>query len=127
MPTFVRVASYEGALAAPDADVAVFSPAGELGRAALEGLGDELVGLACSARPFAVRVVIDLGAVGHLDYRGLRPLAARKRLLASCGGGLWFAAPTVYVGAILAAGPWQAWIPVAPSIEEAVRALTAAS
>ena len=57
MPTFVRVASYEGALAAPDADVAVFSPAGELGRAALEGLGDELVGLACSARPFAVRVV----------------------------------------------------------------------
>lgn len=34
----------------------------------------------------AVRVVMDFGAVGHLDYRGLRPLARAAEVLREAGG-----------------------------------------
>ncbi|MEN9799084.1 MAG: hypothetical protein RL653_2780 [Pseudomonadota bacterium] len=54
------------------------------------------------------QVVVDLGEVGHLDYRGLQPLVQRAPLLRAAGGDIKLCGASPYVAAILrVAGAWQ--------------------
>jgi anti-sigma B factor antagonist len=86
------------ALAALDA--AVLRCEGEMEEQALAHLGDELFRLAHRG---IRKVVLDLSGVDHVDYRGLKPLAARARLLRSAGGDLKLCGLSSYLSAILRA------------------------
>ncbi|HEY3447325.1 MAG TPA: STAS domain-containing protein [Myxococcales bacterium] len=81
-------------------DVAVLRCEGEMGQMELAHLGEELFRLAHRG---INRVVIDLAGVDHVDYRGLKPVASRARLLRTAGGGIKLAGPTPYVAAIFRA------------------------
>lgn len=99
--TFARVTGYDAAIAAAaDADVHVIAAEGELGEKELTELGDEAVRLACADKR---NVVLDLSRVFHVDYRAVRPLAARARFLRSAGGDLKLCGLSGYLQAILRA------------------------
>jgi anti-sigma B factor antagonist len=49
------------------------------------------------------RIVIDLGGVTHIDYRGLKPLAARADLYRRGGGDIKLCHVSAYLFAILRA------------------------
>lgn len=104
--TFARVSGYDAAIAAAaHADVHVLGADGEIGLDELTEIGDEIVRLACAGKR---NVVLDLSAVVHLDYRGVRPLVARARFLRSAGGDLKLCGLSHYLKAIFrAAGMWN--------------------
>jgi anti-sigma B factor antagonist len=79
------------------ADVAVIVSEGEMGECELSVLGEELFRLAHLGRR---RVILDLTRVVHVDYRGLRALAARARLLRAGGGDLKICGLSSYLRAI---------------------------
>jgi anti-anti-sigma factor len=79
------------------ADVAVIVAEGEMGDCELTVLGEELFRLAHLGRR---RVILDLTRVDHVDYRGLKSLAARARLLRAGGGDLKVCGLSNYVRAI---------------------------
>jgi len=81
-------------------DVAVIRCEGEMGEFELAHLGEELFRLGNRG---CRRVVLDLSGVDHLDYRGLKPLASRARLLRTAGGDLKLAGLSSYLAAILRA------------------------
>jgi anti-anti-sigma factor len=81
-------------------DVAMIRCEGEMGEIELAHVGEEIFRL-CN-RGYT-KVVLDLSGVDHVDYRGLRPLASRARLLSSSGGGLRLAGLSNYLGAIFRA------------------------
>lgn len=88
------------AAAATGHDVAVVRCEGEMGTMELAHLGEELFRLAHRG---CHKVVLDLAGVDHVDYRGLKPLAARARLLRAAGGDLKLVGLTPYVSAIFRA------------------------
>ncbi len=99
--TFARVPGYDAAIAAAaEADVHVIAAEGELGEAEVTALADEMVRLACASR---CNLVLDLSAVHHFDYRQVRSLAARARLLRSAGGDLKLCGLSGYLQAIFRA------------------------
>ncbi len=79
------------------ADVAVIVAEGEMAECELAVLGEELFRLAHLGRR---RVILDLTLVDHVDYRGLKSLAARARLLRAGGGDLKVCGLSNYVRAI---------------------------
>lgn len=81
-------------------DVAVLRCEGEMEEFALQHLSEELFRLANRG---VRKVVLDLSGVDHVDYRGLKPLAGRARLLRSSGGDLKLCGLTPYLAAILRA------------------------
>ncbi len=81
-------------------DVAVLRCEGEMEEFALQHLSEELFRLGNRA---VRKVVLDLSGVDHVDYRGLKPLAARARLLRASGGDLKLCGLTPYLAAILRA------------------------
>jgi len=81
-------------------EVAVLRCEGEMEEFALAHLGEELFRLAHKG---ICQVVLDLTAVDHVDYRGLKPLAARARLLREAGGDLKLCGLSAYLLAILRA------------------------
>lgn len=97
-------------------DVAVLRCEGEMGQLELAHLCEELFRLA--HRNYH-RVVVDLSGVDHVDYRGLKPVAARARLLKSAGGGLKLAGLTPYLAAIFRAAGVEEDFEMYRSAEEA--------
>ena len=89
-----------GAAAGVARDVATLRCEGEMGTLELSALCEELFRLSHRG---CRKVVIDLSLVDHVDYRGLRPLAARAKLLAAAGGGLKLAGLSPYLAAIFRA------------------------
>jgi len=89
-----------GIAAAATVDVAVFRCEGEMGQLELSQLGEDLFRLSHQGMN---RVVVDLSGVDHVDYRGLKGVAARARLLKSAGGGLKLAGLSPYLAAIFRA------------------------
>ena len=81
-------------------DVAVLRCEGEMEEVALQHLAEELFRLAHQG---VRKVVLDLTGVDHVDYRGLKPLSARARLLRSSGGDLKLCGLSSYLAAILRA------------------------
>ncbi len=79
------------------ADVALIVSEGEMGECELAALGEELFRLAHMGRR---RIVLDLSRVDHIDYRGLRALGARARLLRAGGGDLKICGASNYLAAI---------------------------
>jgi anti-anti-sigma factor len=49
------------------------------------------------------RIVLDLGGVSHIDYRGIKPLAARAELYRRGGGDIKLCCVSAYLYAILRA------------------------
>lgn len=80
---------------------AVIRLEGELGCTELKDVGAELFRQVARGR---IRIVLDLSAVPHLDYRGLRPLMMRAELLQRNGGDVKLSGVSAYVDAILRAG-----------------------
>jgi anti-anti-sigma factor len=97
-------------------DVATIRCEGEMAAFELSHLGDELFRLAHRG---CHKVVLDLAGVDHVDYRGLRPLAARARLLSGAGGGLKLAGLTPYLAAIFRAAGVEEEFAMYRSAEEA--------
>ncbi len=81
-------------------DVAVLRCEGEMGQMELSHLGEELFRLAHRG---VNRVVVDLAGVDHVDYRGLKAVASRARLLRGAGGGIKLAGLSPYLAAIFRA------------------------
>ena len=81
-------------------NVAVLRCEGEMGQMELAHLGEELFRLAHRG---VNRVVVDLAGVDHVDYRGLKAMASRARLLRGAGGGIKLAGLTPYLAAIFRA------------------------
>lgn len=78
---------------------------GELSQEALAEVGDALFRLVHRGHR---QVVVDLADVGHLDYRGVKPLVQRAVLLRAAGGDIKLCGASAYVAAILrVAGAWQ--------------------
>lgn len=99
--TYAKVSGYEAAVVgASQADVHVMAPEGLLEEAEITRLCDEVVRLACVGKN---NVVLDLSAVHHVDYRGVRQLAARARFLRSSGGDLKVCGLSVYLATIFRA------------------------
>jgi len=91
--------------AAGEPPVATLFLEGELSRDGLAEVADTLFRLVHRG---CRKVVVDLEDVGHLDYRGVKPLLQRAALLRSAGGDLKLCGASPYVAAILrAAGAWQ--------------------
>jgi anti-sigma B factor antagonist len=67
---------------------------GELGLEDLRRVGDELFRVVHRGHR---RVVLDLAQVSHLDYRGLRPLAARADVFRRAGGDLCISGVSGYL------------------------------
>ncbi|MBM4379042.1 MAG: STAS domain-containing protein [Deltaproteobacteria bacterium] len=95
----------EPVTAAGEPPVATLFLEGELSREGLSGVGEtlfRLVNRGCR------KVVVDLSEVGHLDYRGVKPLVQRATLLRAAGGDIKLCGASPYVAAILrVAGAWQ--------------------
>ena len=80
--------------------VLTMSIEGELDAEDMTEIGAELFRLAHRGWR---RIVIDLGGVSHIDYRGLKPLAARAELYRSGGGDIKLCRVSAYLFAILRA------------------------
>ena len=104
-------------------NVATLRCEGELGTMELAHLGEELFRLAHRG---CHRVVVDLSGVDHVDYRGLRALAARARLLKAADGGLKLAGLTPYLAAIFRAAGVEEEFAMYRSPEEARLAFASA-
>jgi anti-anti-sigma factor len=104
-------------------DVAVLRCVGEMGTMELAHLGEELFRLAHRG---CHRIVIDLAGVDHVDYRGLKALAARARLLGGAGGGLKLAGLSPYLAAIFRAAGVEEEFAMYHSAEEAKLAFVTA-
>ncbi len=84
--TYARISGYDAAIAAAvRADVHVVSRGSSLDEEGMIALCDELVGLGCTGRH---NLVLDLGGVDHIDYRGFRLLASCASFLRRSGGEL---------------------------------------
>lgn len=80
---------------------------GELTLNDLRRVGEELFRLAHKGHK---NVVLDVSQVSHLDYRGLRPLAARAELMRSAGGDVRISGLSGYLQHIFrAAGAHEAF------------------
>ena len=97
-------------------DVAVLRCEGEMGPVELAHLGEELFRIAHHG---CHRVIIDFSGVDHVDYRGLRPLAARARLLRTAEGDLKLAGLSPYVAAIFRAAGVEEEFALYESVEAA--------
>jgi anti-anti-sigma factor len=71
------------------------------------------------------RVVIDLHEVSHLDYRGLKPLAARADLYRRGGGDIKLCRVSAYLFAILQAVGLHQSFDLYATVEDALRAFEA--
>ncbi len=111
-----NVASQKGAALLSSLDVAVMRCEGEMGEFELSHLGEELFRLANRG---CRKVVLNLAGVDHVDYRGLRPLAARARLLRAAGGDLKLAGLSPYLAAIFRAAGLDEEFEMYASAEEA--------
>jgi len=98
------------------ADVAIVRCEGEMGEFEMAHIGEELFRL--SHRGYQ-KVVLDLSAVEHVDYRGLAPLASRARLLRSAGGDLKLAGLSNYLAAIFRAAGMEEEFEMYRTSEEA--------
>jgi anti-anti-sigma factor len=97
-------------------DVLTMSIEGELDHQDMWEIGAELFRLA--HRGYR-RVVIDLGGVEHLDYRGLKALAARAELYRTAGGDIKLARVSAYLFAIFQAAGVHESFEVFRSADEA--------
>jgi anti-anti-sigma factor len=70
---------------------------GEIGRAELDDIFDMIFRQASRG---ITRLAIDLSAVTHFDYRGVKPLIARATVLRRTGGDLKLAGLSPYLFAI---------------------------
>ncbi|HVE83439.1 MAG TPA: STAS domain-containing protein [Myxococcales bacterium] len=95
---------------------------GELDAADMTEIGAELFRLAHRGHR---RIVMDLGGVSHLDYRGLKPLAARAELYRSGGGDIKLCRVSAYLYAILRAAGVHEAFDVHASAVDAREAFTA--
>jgi anti-anti-sigma factor len=100
------------------AAVGVVRPEGELGRDELAEVGAELFRQVARGR---IRLVLDLSAVPHLDYRGVPSIAARARLLRVAGGDVKLAGVSEYLASILTAGGGHGAFECHPTVEAAIR------
>ena len=98
---------------------AVLRLEGELGAEELCEVGAELFRQVARGR---VRLVLDLSAVPHLDYRGVKHLSARTELLRDAGGDLKLACVSRYLEAILAAGGGHKYFEQYPTVDSALAA-----
>lgn len=98
------------------ADVAIVRCEGEMGEFEMAHIGEELFRL--SHRGYQ-KVVLDLSAVEHVDYRGLSSLASRARLLRSAGGDLKLAGLSNYLAAIFRAAGMEEEFEMYRTSEEA--------
>src|SRR4051794_32821668 len=73
---------------------------GELNQADLMQVGQELFRIAHRGQR---QVVLDLTDVAHLDYRGVKPLAARADLFRQAGGDIKICGASPYIAAIFRA------------------------
>jgi anti-sigma B factor antagonist len=118
--TYARISGYDAAIAASaHADVHVIAAEGELGEREIVDLGDEMVRLACTSR---CNLVLDLSAAHHVDYRQVRALAARARLLRSAGGDLKLCGLSGYLQAIFRASGLFADFSIHEDAADATRA-----
>jgi anti-sigma B factor antagonist len=97
-------------------DVAILRCEGEMGTMELAGLGEELFRLAHRG---VRKVVVDLARVEHVDYRGLKAMAARARLLRGAGGDLKLAGLSLYVATIFRAAGVEEEFQMYPTAEAA--------
>jgi anti-anti-sigma factor len=81
-------------------EVVQLHPEGELSGADLRAIAQFCFR---SAQEGKVQIVLDLGDVRHLDYRGVSALRAAQQLLARAGGDLCLAGTSPYLCAILRA------------------------
>jgi anti-anti-sigma factor len=80
---------------------------GELSDTELSEIGQELFRLAHRGH---ARLVLDLSDVAHIDYRGVKPLAARAAVFRKAGGDIKLAGLSPYLSAIFrAAGAGDAF------------------
>lgn len=123
--TFARVAGYEAAVAAAvHADVHVISAEGELLEQQITDLADETVRLACVGKQ---NLVLDLSRVHHVDYRGVRQLAARARFLRGSGGDLKVCGLSVYLASIFRASGLYGEFDIHDGVESASAAFAYAA
>jgi len=92
-----------------------------MGAMELAHLGEELFRLAHRGLR---KVVVDLAKVEHVDYRGLKAVAARARLLRGAGGDLKLAGVSPYLAAIFRAAGVEEEFQMYESAEEAKLAFT---
>ena len=71
------------------------------------------------------RIVIDLGGVSHVDYRGLKPLAARADLYRQGGGDIKLCRVSAYLSAIFRAVGVHEAFDVHATVEDARAAFAA--
>ena len=69
------------------------------------------------------RVVLDLGELSYVSSAGLRAILAIAKRLKQGGGGLAVASLTPMVSEVFAIAGFDRLLPVAPTIEDAVKAL----
>ena len=110
-----------GTAASVTVDVAVLRCEGEMGQMELAHLGEELFRLGHRG---VNRVVVDLAGVDHVDYRGLKAVAARARLLKQAGGGIRLAGLTPYLAAIFRAAGVEEEFEMYRTAEEAKLAVS---
>jgi anti-sigma B factor antagonist len=96
---------------------------GELDAQDMTEIGAELFRLA--HRGYR-RIVIDLGGVSHVDYRGLKPLAARAELYRHGGGDIKLCRVSAYLYAILRAVGLHEAFDVHATVDDAQAAFSAA-
>src|SRR5690242_4796224 len=95
---------------------------GELDAEDMTEIGAELFRLA--HRGYR-RIVMDLGGVSHIDYRGLKPLAARAELYRRGGGDIKLCRVSAYLFAILRAVGLHDKFDVRATAEDAQAAFSA--
>ena len=95
-------------------DVAILRCEGEMGTMELAHLGEELFRLAHRG---VRKVVVDLAKVEHVDYRGLKAMAARARLLRGAGGDLKLAGLSPYLATIFRAAGVEEEFQMYPNAE----------
>ncbi|MBX5484769.1 MAG: STAS domain-containing protein [Myxococcaceae bacterium] len=84
----------EGTCVSADQRVTTVVLEGELSLDDLRKVGEELFRLALKGHK---NVVLDLSQVSHVDYRGLRPLAARAEMFRAAGGDVRIAGLSGYL------------------------------
>lgn len=104
-------------------DVAVLRCQGEMGELELAHVGEELFRLSVRG---CHKVVLDLGGVDHVAYKGLEPLAARARLLRRSGGDIKLCGLSPYLAAIFRAAGVGEEFGLFRTVEEARQAFAEA-
>jgi anti-anti-sigma factor len=123
--TFARVSGYEAAVAAAaQADVHVIAAEGELLEQQITDLADETVRLSVAGKH---NLVLDLSRVHHVDYRGVRQLAARARFLRGAGGDLKICGLSLYLASIFRASGLFAEFEIHDTVESASAAFAYAA